>query len=121
MSSTVAAAERHDIQNLYDGFNRRDVNAVLDRLAEDVRWANGMEGGHVEGRDAVREYWARQFETIQSQVKPEEISRADDGRVVVSVHQVVRDMNGELIADQQVTHLFTFHQGQITRFDIGSE
>ena len=34
---------------------------MLAVLADDVAWANGMDGGHVHGREAVREYWTRQW------------------------------------------------------------
>jgi hypothetical protein len=34
-----------DIERLYVLFNRREIEAVLARLTEDVHWANGMEGG----------------------------------------------------------------------------
>jgi hypothetical protein len=37
---------------LYDRFNARDMETVLTAMHEDVIWANGMEGGHVHGRDA---------------------------------------------------------------------
>ena len=120
MMQSVPEAERRDIEMLYDAFNRRDIDAVLGRLDPRVLWANGLEGGHVEGRDGVREYWTRQFEMIHSHVEPEEIGRDKDGRVVVQVHQVVRSPSGDLLADETVTHLFTFHGGQIVRFDIGS-
>jgi ketosteroid isomerase-like protein len=115
----LSEVEREGIRRLYSDFNRRDIDAVLERLAEDVRWANGMEGGHVEGRAEVREYWTRQFTMIDGKVEPEEISRTDDGRVAVEVHQVVRSLDGELLADERVTHIFTFDDGEITRFDIG--
>jgi ketosteroid isomerase-like protein len=72
---SVSRAEQDDIRRLYAAFNRRDIDAVLERLADDVRWANGMEGGHVEGVPAVRDYWTRQFTVIQSQVEPERITR----------------------------------------------
>jgi hypothetical protein len=108
----------NDIEQLYAAFNRRDVEAVLARLTDDVTWANGMEGGHVEGRAAVRAYWARQFELVQSHVEPERIAREPDGRVAVDVHQVVRTPDGELLADQNVRHLFTFDGDLIARFDI---
>jgi ketosteroid isomerase-like protein len=118
---TVADQQQEEIRRLYDAFNRRDIDAVLETLAEDVVWANGWEGGHIEGRTAVREYWARQFEVIHPRVEPEEIMRTDDGRVAVSVHQVVRSVEGDLIGDQRVTHLFTFQRGKITQFDIAGE
>ena len=45
---------------IYDRFNSRDIDGVLAVLADDVAWANGMNGGHVHRREAVREYWTRQ-------------------------------------------------------------
>src|ERR1700757_637105 len=48
------------LKRIYDRFNARDIDGVLAVLADDVAWANGMDGGHVHGREAVREYWTRQ-------------------------------------------------------------
>ena len=48
------------LKRMYDRFNARDIDGVLAALADDVAWANGMDGGHVHGREAVREYWTRQ-------------------------------------------------------------
>jgi len=108
------------LRQLYVNFNTRAIDALLDNLAVDVVWANGMEGGHVHGRDAVRDYWTRQFSQIQSSVTPREIELTDDGRVRVEVHQVVHSADGtQLLADTTVHHLFTFdNAGMIARFDI---
>jgi ketosteroid isomerase-like protein len=38
------------VRRSYDRFNARDIDGVLSALAEDVAWANGMDGGHVHGR-----------------------------------------------------------------------
>jgi hypothetical protein len=46
----VSENRRQDIERLYAEFNRRDIEAVLERLIDDVHWANGMEGGYVDGR-----------------------------------------------------------------------
>lgn len=51
MESEIALVKR-----MYDSFNARNIDGVLAVLAEDVAWANGMDGGHVHGRKAVREY-----------------------------------------------------------------
>ena len=45
------------LEHLYERFNARDMEAVLATMHRDVMWANGMEGGHVYGRDGVRNYW----------------------------------------------------------------
>ena len=36
------------LKRVYDRFNARDMEAVLAAMHEDVTWANGMEGGHVQ-------------------------------------------------------------------------
>jgi cation diffusion facilitator family transporter len=108
------------LRDLYAAFNARDIDAVLERLAPDVDWPNGMEGGRVHGRDAVREYWTRQFTLIQSTVEPTEFTEHDDGSVAVSVHQVVHSADGELLSDGHVTHTYVFgDDGLVTRMDIG--
>jgi cation diffusion facilitator family transporter len=108
------------MRDLYAAFNARDIDAVLERLAPDVDWPNGMEGGRVQGRDAVREYWTRQFTLIDGKVDPVDITEQDDGSVVVNVHQVVHSPDGELISDGNVTHTYVFgDDGLVTRMDIG--
>ncbi len=51
-------------------------------------------------------------------VEPIEILPNGEGEVVVKVHQVVRDLNGNLRADRLVTHVFQMRNGLIPRFDI---
>ena len=110
------------IREMYDAFNMRDIDAVLGGLTSDVAWANGMEGGHVYGKDSVRTYWTRQFEQIRSTVEPERIELQPAGRVVVDVHQVVRSTDGaEILSDTTVRHVFTLTDGLISRFDIVDE
>jgi hypothetical protein len=72
----------------------------------DIVWANGMEGGHVHGRDEVRSYWKRQWAIIDPHVEPVEISPNAKGEVVAKVHQVVREPKGNLLADRLVIHVF---------------
>jgi heme-degrading monooxygenase HmoA/ketosteroid isomerase-like protein len=103
---------------VYNRFNTRDMEAVLAALHEDVVWANGMEGGHVQGRDAVRSYWTRQWAMVDPHVEPVRFSRGHDGEIVVEVHQVVHDLNGALLLDHTVSHIFRIDEGAIRRFDI---
>ena len=77
-----------------------------------------MEGGHVHGREDVRSYWTRQWTMIDPHVEPVEISIGANGEIVVEVHQVVRDRNGQLLADRMVGHIFQLENGVIKCFDI---
>jgi ketosteroid isomerase-like protein len=105
-------------KRVYDRFNPRDIETVLAAMHEDVVWANGMEGGHVHGRDEVRNYWTRQWAMIDPYVEPVAVAHGPEGEVVVEVHQVVRDLNGNLLADRMVGHVFRIETGLVKRFDI---
>ena len=74
------------LRGLYALFNSRDIESVLAAMHPDVVWANGMEGGHVHGRDEVRSYWKRQWAIIDPHVEPIEISPNSKREVVVKVH-----------------------------------
>jgi ketosteroid isomerase-like protein len=105
------------LRRAYAAFNARDIDRALAVMHPDVDWPNGMEGGRELGHDAVRDYWTRQFGLIDSHVEPESFEDVD-GKIVVEVHQVVRDLDGALLADQQVEHVYALRDGLIARMDI---
>jgi hypothetical protein len=41
------------------------------------------------------------------------------GRILVDVHQVVRDLAGAVLADEHVGHRFTLEHGLIRRMEVG--
>lgn len=106
------------LKRVYTLFNGREIESVLAAMHPDVVWANGMEGGHVHGRDEVRSYWKRQWALVDPRVEPLEISANGKGEVVLKVHQVVRDREGNLLTDKFVIHVFQIRDGLIQRFDI---
>lgn len=57
------------LQNLYEAFNKGEIETIILVMHPDVKWANGVEGGFVYGRDAVREYWTNQYKVIQVQLE----------------------------------------------------
>ena len=113
------------IQRLYHSFNARDIDDVLSALSEDVAWANGMEGGHVHGRQAVRDYWTRQWAVVSPHVEPVTFDETGDGAVAVEVIQSVFDLDGQPLTGQEhglkdktVTHVFRLRDDRVIRFDI---
>jgi ketosteroid isomerase-like protein len=108
------------LKRLYERFNARDMEALLAAMHEDVVWANGMEGGHVDGREGVRRYWRGQWAMVDPHVEPLEFSKGPEGEIVIEVHQVVRDLNGNLLVDKLVGHIFRMEEGLVRRFDIRS-
>jgi hypothetical protein len=110
--------EREILTAAYRDFNARNIEAVISRMHPEVEWANGMEGGHVHGKDQVRNYWTRQFLTLNPHVEPVRIEPNPHGHWVVEVHQVVHDSAGNLLLDTTVYHTYQFSDGLIARMDI---
>jgi ketosteroid isomerase-like protein len=113
------------IKRLYDRFNARDIDGVLVALTDDVAWANGMDGGHVHGLDAIRDYWTRQWSMVSPHVEPVGFQRSGDGAVIAEVIQTVRDLDGNPLQEQThglkdktVGHVFRLRDGKVARFDI---
>jgi len=104
--------------DLYDNFNERKIELVISRMTDNVKWANGMEGGYVYGHEGVKEYWTRQFKFVNSNVTPLIVEKENDV-IKVKVHQVVHDLNGKLLADEIVHHYFHLDNGKISEFNIG--
>ena len=63
------SSNRQFLQNLYDAFNQREIETIIPLMHPDVKWANGLEGGFVNGHGAVREYWTNQFKAIQPELE----------------------------------------------------
>ena len=110
--------EERLLRRAYEAFNARDIDGALGLMHPDVDWPNGLWGGRERGHAAVREYWTRQFEVIDSHVEPVGFSADDEGRIVVDVHQVVRDLDGTVLSDGRVRHVYTMRDGLVERMDI---
>ncbi len=106
------------LRRAYEAFNARDTESAIATMHTEVDWPNGMEGGRVHGHQEVRDYWQRQFRSIDSRVDPERIELGPGGRIVVTVRQVVQDRAGNLLSDEAVEHHYLISDGLIRRMDI---
>jgi len=106
------------LRKAYAAFNARNLEGALQTMAPNVVWPNGMAGGTVQGHAGVREYWTRQWKMIDPHVEPKGFENEPDGRVIVHVHQIVGDLNGALLLDRMVQHVYRIENGLIQRMDI---
>ncbi|QNI32664.1 nuclear transport factor 2 family protein [Alloacidobacterium dinghuense] len=114
----MSALPEQFFRDIYAAFNRREIDTVLAAVHSDVDWPNGWEGGRVHGIEAVRDYWTRQFKAVSSNVEPQSFRTEEDGQIVVTVHQVVHDVSGNLLTDTMVEHVYTIEDGLIRKMDI---
>jgi hypothetical protein len=118
MSTSPTVEEQALLTGAYREFNARQIDAVLARMAPNVDWPNGMEGGRVHGHEGVRAYWIRQWSMMDPHVEPLEFVRNEAGRIAVRVHQVVKDLEGKLLVDTIVQHTYCIQDSLILRMDI---
>ena len=103
------SVDRRDIlMDLYRAFNDRDLEAAVEPLAPDVDWPNVTTGGRVHGRDAVRRYWQKQWSEIDPRVEPLEVTIDATGLAHVRVDQLVRSLDGKILQNRQIEHVFEF-------------
>jgi hypothetical protein len=107
-----------DFTRLYADFNARRIDDVLALLHPDVDWPNGWEGGYVHGVPAVRDYWTRQWAAINPSVVPVAINDNGKGTVTVRVHQVVKDLGGAVLGDEQLDHVYEIPDVLIRTMEI---
>lgn len=106
------------IQKAYTGFNARDIETTLSTMHPNVHWPKAFEGGYVIGHDAVREYWTRQWSEIDPKVEPIAITERHDGKVEVKVYQLVKDLQGDILFDGNVKHIYVINDGLLQSMDI---
>jgi hypothetical protein len=117
-STSTSPDEQAALRSLYQAFNTREINAVLAAMSDDVDWPNAWEGGRVRGKEAIRAYWTRQWNEIDPHVEPIAIATRPDGRIAVDVHQVVRALDGDLLGEGRVLHVYTLSDGLITGMEV---
>ncbi|MFC5865438.1 nuclear transport factor 2 family protein [Acidicapsa dinghuensis] len=110
--------DRELLNAAYAHFNARELEDTLALMQPDVLWPNGMEGGWVHGHQGVRDYWTRQWAILDPHVDPVGFQAEPDGRIAVSVHQVVHDKTGALLMDLMIEHVYRIDNGLIQSMEI---
>jgi hypothetical protein len=109
------------IEQAYSAFNKRDIDGALALMTQDVSWPKASEGGRVVGKEEVRAYWTRQWREFDPHVEPLAMSNENGGKTRVRVHQLVKSLQGDVLSDSEVLHVFALNNGLIEAMDLGDE
>ncbi|HEU0123968.1 MAG TPA: nuclear transport factor 2 family protein [Bryobacteraceae bacterium] len=107
------------IARAYTAFNERDIDSALALMSDSVSWPKASEGGRVVGKEEIRAYWSRQWREFDPLVYPLAVLAEGAGLVRVRVHQLVRSLDGTVLFDGEVWHIYTIANGLIERMDLG--
>ena len=106
------------LSTAYAAFNARHIDAALATMSASVVWPKAFKGGFARGHEEVRAYWTEQWREIDPHVEPVAFHVEGVGRILVDVHQVVRDMTGAVLGDEHVGHRFTIADGLIQSMEV---
>jgi hypothetical protein len=109
------------LEQAYSAFNERDIDGALALMTQEVSWPKASEGGRVVGKEEVRAYWIRQWGEFDPHVEPLAMISEGGGKTRVRVHQVVKSLQGDVLSDSEVLHVFTVNNGLIAAMDLGDE
>ena len=102
----------------YTAFNARNIPAVLATLHPQVRWARAWEGDYATGHVEVQAYRTRQWQERNPRVEPLRVRERADGRLEVTVQQLVRDLRGQVVFEGPVKHVYTVQEGLLRQMGI---
>ena len=108
------------IEQAYSAFNKRDIDGALALMTQDVSWPKASEGGKVVGKEEIRTYWTRQWCEFDPYVEPLAMTEEEGGKTRVRVHQLVKNLQGDVLSDSEVVHVFTVNSGLIAAMDLGN-
>ncbi len=106
------------LRTLYTAFNARDVDSVVPAMTSDVAWPRAFKGGFVRGPEEIRAYWMEQWSEINPNVEPVSFHPQGEGQILVDVHQVVRDLSGNVMDERIVGHLYSFKGDLISKMEV---
>jgi len=106
------------IRQAYIAFNARNIDAVLSLMSPDVKWPKAWEGDYAHGHAEVRAYWERQWKEINPIVTPVGFKERVDGTLAVEVDHLVKDLEGIVVFNGKVLHVYTIADGLIERMEI---
>ncbi len=109
------------IEQAYSAFNKRDIDGALTLMTQDVSWPKASEGGKVVGKEEVRAYWTRQWAVFDPHVEPIETIDLGEDKLEVRVHQRVKNLQGDVLSDSEVRHVFWVKDGLIKSMDLKGE
>jgi ketosteroid isomerase-like protein len=98
-----------------EAFNRRDFDAALEAVSDDVTWERFLsraeaDSPYVRGKEELRAVWESQVEAVDIRIEPEEFIAAGDDKVVVPSRMVAHGSGSEIALSAPVTWVWTIDE-----------
>jgi len=109
------------VVRLHEAISRRDADTAALLFHPQGRFRNYLDGGEVIGRDGVRAFYRKLFETLAPDVDLLSVRILADGSVQAELQVSVHDRSGRLWSDSRVTATYTIREGLIQSVELGPD
>ncbi|CAM3841690.1 nuclear transport factor 2 family protein [Mucilaginibacter galii] len=106
------------IKHAYAAFNARNIEAILQVMHPKVKWAKAWEGDYANGHEEVSAYWQRQWREINPKVTPIGFHQRENGALEIEVEQLVKDLQGNILFNGKVKHIYMVRDGLLEQMDV---
>lgn len=107
------------IRQMYDRWNARDIDAVLQCISEDCFWKADLDGPVIQGREGVRKFWDSLSREGRIRLVPVEFQEIAPDRFRILVDHERRDVAGRVVWAGPLNHIVVMREGLIT--EVNSE
>jgi uncharacterized protein (TIGR02246 family) len=109
------------VSQLHEAIGRRDADAAALLFHPQACFRNYLDEGEVIGRDAVRVFYRKLFETLAPDTDLLSVRILADGRAHAELQVSVHDRAGRLWSDSRVTATYTIREGLIQSVELGPD
>jgi ketosteroid isomerase-like protein len=101
-----------------EAFNRRDFDAALALLSDDVTWERFLsrtesQTSVVRGKEELRAIWESQVEAVDLRAEPDEFIAVGDDKVVVPGRMLAHGSESEISLAAPMTWVWTFDENGV--------
>lgn len=114
------SAQQAVLARSYAAGNAQDLEGVRASLHPDAMWPDTLEGGRLEGRDAIVAHFAQLFALARTDIQLIRVIDETDGSLEVEVQLLVQDHKGHIWSDTRAHLTYAFKDGLLSDVIIHS-
>jgi len=108
------------IKQAYFAFNKRDMDGALALMVEGVSWPKASESGKIVGKEEIR-LLDSALGRVRSPCRTACNHQGTRGQSPRKSTPLVKNLDGDILSDTEVVHVFHVDNGRIAAMDLGTD
>lgn len=108
------SAQQAILAKAYEALNAQDLAGVRDTLHPEASWPDTLEGGRLQGRDAILAHFQQLFALTRPNAQLIRVVDETEGALDVEVQLLVQDHQGHIWSDTRARLTYRFRDGLLS-------